>query len=115
MSKEELKFWELLADPEYEVKTIEIEATEPMEGRGLSPYDCIVKINGESVNRLVRLSLDVWIGEPGIVLKLEFNVPILSEDGKKIERTVKYEYDLDKGMLSKIKFTLKGKTDAVRH
>lgn len=85
-----IPFWKYLKDEDFVIESLKLEAKEPMKDRGLTPYDFILSINGEPVERLVTLELDVWIGEPGFTLKLVFGVHKFDDDGnlKEIEKRV---------------------------
>lgn len=100
-----IPFWKYLKDDSFVIKKIEIEAKEPMDGRGLTAYDFIVKINGEVVERLRQLEMSAWIGEPGVDLSLTFAHHIFDDDGNLKE--LKHEkLQLDKERIKGLSFSL---------
>ena len=100
-----IPFWEYLKDESFVVKKIEIEAREAIGGRGLTPYDFIVKINGEVVERLRKVEMSVWIGEPGVELALTFVHHIFDDNGNLKE--LKHEkLQLDKERIKGLSFSL---------
>ncbi len=100
-----IPFWKYLKDDSFVVKKIEIEAKEASDGRGLTPYVFIVKINGEVVERLRQLEMSAWIGEPGVELALTFVHHIFDDDGNLKE--LKHEkLQLDKERIKGLSFSL---------
>lgn len=100
-----IPFWEYLEDEGFVIEELKIEAKEPMEDRGLSPYDFGVTINGEFVNRLERLDLTVWIGEPGYTLRLVFGLHEFDEEGA-LKEIKKVERHIGKDRIRGLKFDL---------
>jgi len=100
-----IPFWKYLKDDRFPIKMISIEAREAIDGRGLTPYDFIVKINGEVVERLRQLEMSAWIGEPGVELTLTFAHHIFDDDGNLKE--VRHEkLQLDKERIKGLSFSL---------
>lgn len=100
-----IPFWKYLKDDSFVVKKIEIDAKEAIDGRGLTPYDFIVKINGEVVERLRQLEMSAWIGEPGVELALTFVHHIFDDEGNLKE--LKHEkLQLDKERIKGLSFNL---------
>lgn len=100
-----IPFWKYLKDASFVIKKIEIEAKETIDGRGLTPYDFIVKINGEVVERLRKVEMNVWVGEPGVELALTFVHHIFDCNGNLKE--LKHEkLQLDKERIKGMSFSL---------
>jgi len=100
-----IPFWKYLKDDRFPIKMISIEAREAMDGRGLTPYDFIVKINCEVVERLRKVEMSAWIGEPGVELALTFVHHIFDDDGNLKE--LKHEkLQLDKEKIRGFSFNL---------
>lgn len=105
MKDTKFKFWELLDEPEYEkISSIEIVSKESMQDRGLTVYDTLVKINGEHVEFLQRCDIHLWIGEPGVLIKLTFGVPTVEHGALKGYET--YEHQIEGKRISKLTFKI---------
>lgn len=100
-----IPFWKHLKDPNFKIESLKIEGKEAMEDRGMSPYDCKVTINGEPVERLERIVLNVWVGEPGVLLNMFFAIHKFDEKGnvKDIESIV---CDIGKDRIRSFEFDL---------
>lgn len=84
-----IPFWKYLKDEDFVIENMKLEGIEEVDiegksmGKGLTPFNFRLSINGEPVARLSRLDLSVWVGDPkpGVDITLTFAIPKLDDEG----------------------------------
>lgn len=84
-----IPFWKYLKDEKFVIENMKLEAIVDKDiegkavGKELTPYNFILSINGEPVERISKLELAVWVGDPkpGMNLELTFAIPKLDDEG----------------------------------
>ena len=76
-----IPFWKYLKDEDFVIENMKLES-KGTDGE-MTPYDFKLSINGEPVERLSKLDLNIWVGDPkpGTSLKLTFAIPKLDDEG----------------------------------